>query len=150
MSNTERTACARPAAVRLTSWRHALPWAVVHIWDGEPGERMKFAPMAILPMTALLLLAAGCSSTVASISPAKYDRMSCQELNVALGDAATDISRTAISRGKVASTSVPTWLLGGERVKTVVANRETTRIERLQQQQQTLIAARKSRCASSQ
>ncbi|MDG4854545.1 MAG: hypothetical protein EOQ55_01110 [Mesorhizobium sp.] len=107
---------------------------------------MKFTLRALLPLT----LIAGCSSSVASINPAKYDGMSCAELNSALGDTATDISRTAISRGKVANTSVPTWLLGGERVKTVVANRDTARIERLQQQQQAIIAARKSRCPSSQ
>jgi len=76
--------------------------------------------------------------------------MSCAELNSALGDTATDISRTAISRGKVANTSVPSWLLGGERVKTVVANRDTARIEKLQQQQQAIIAVRKQRCLSSQ
>ena len=98
----------------------------------------------------MLLLAAGCSSTVASIDPRKYGRMSCAELNSALGDTATDISRTAISRGKVANTSVPSWLLGGERVKTVVANRDTARIEKLQQQQQAIIAVRKQRCLSSQ
>ncbi len=111
---------------------------------------MKFTPMAILPVTATLLVAAGCTSTTASLDPAKYDRMSCAELNSALGDTATDISRTAISRGKVASTGVPNWLLGGERVKTAVANRETARIERLQQQQQAIIAARRQRCSSSQ
>ncbi|AZO25071.1 MULTISPECIES: hypothetical protein [unclassified Mesorhizobium] len=111
---------------------------------------MKFAPTTILPLTAVLTLAAGCSSTVASIDPGKYDKMSCAELNSALGDTATDISRTAISRGKVANTSVPSWLLGGERVKTVVANRDTARIEKLQQQQQAIVAARKQRCPSSQ
>jgi len=109
---------------------------------------MKFTPTAI--STAMLLLAAGCSSTTASISPAKYDKMSCTELNSELGNTATDISRTAIARGKVANTSVPTWLLGGERVKTVVANRETARIDRLQQQQQAIIATRKQKCPSAQ
>ena len=99
---------------------------------------------------ATLLLAAGCSSTTGSISPAEYDKMNCAELNNAVGDTATDISRTAIARGKVASTSVPTWLLGGKRVKTVVADRETARIERLQQQQQAIITARKQRCPSAQ
>ncbi|TIR25699.1 MAG: hypothetical protein E5X34_08775 [Mesorhizobium sp.] len=99
---------------------------------------------------ATLLLTAGCSSTTASISPAKYDKMNCAELNNAVGDTATDISRTAIARGKVANTSVPNWLLGGERVKTVVANRETARIERLQQQQQAIVTARKQRCPSAQ
>ena len=116
------------------------------------GESMKFRPAAAAPFIfpAMLLVAAGCSSTVASISPAKYDRMNCTELNNALGDTATDISRTAIARGKVAKTSVPTWLLGGERVKTAVAGRETARIERLQQRQQSIVATRKQRCPSSQ
>ncbi|UCI06814.1 hypothetical protein [Mesorhizobium sp. B1-1-8] len=111
---------------------------------------MKLTPTAALPfvLTAVLLVAAGCSSTVASINPAQYDKMSCTELNVALGDTATDISRTAIARGKVANTSVPSWLLGGSTVKTGIANRETARIERLQQQQQAIVAARARRCTS--
>jgi len=111
---------------------------------------MKFTPTAFLPITAILLLGSGCSSTVASSDPGKYDKMSCAELNSALGDAATEISRNVISRGKVANTSVPTWLLGGERVKTAVTNRETARIERLQQRQQAIVAARKRNCPSSQ
>jgi len=111
---------------------------------------MKFTLTAILPVIAALLFAAGCSSTAASLDPAKYDKMNCAELNNAVGDTATDISRTAISRGKVANTSVPSWLLGGERVKTVVANRETARIDRLQQQQQVIVATRRQRCPASQ
>lgn len=111
---------------------------------------MKFTLTAILPVIAALLFAAGCASTAASLDPAKYDKMNCAELNNAVGDTATDISRTAIARGKVASTSVPSWLLGGERVKTVVANRESARIERLQQQQQAIVTARKQRCPSAQ
>jgi hypothetical protein len=111
---------------------------------------MKFTPTTIVPMIMLLLVAAGCSSTTGSISPAKYDKMNCPELNSAVGDTATDISRTAIARGKVANTSVPSWLLGGERVKTAVANRETARIDRLQQQQQAIVATRQQRCPSAQ
>jgi len=111
---------------------------------------MKFTPTAIVPTFALFLFAAGCSSTTGSISPAKYDKMNCPELNNAVGDTATDISRTAIARGKVANTSVPSWLLGGERVKTAIANRETTKIERLQQQQQAIVATRRQRCPASQ
>jgi len=87
---------------------------------------------------------------VASISPANYDKMSCTELNSELGETATNISRTAIARGKVANTSVPSWLLGGERVKTAVAGRETARIERLQQRQQAVVATRKQKCPSTQ
>ncbi|RWH71260.1 hypothetical protein [Mesorhizobium sp.] len=111
---------------------------------------MKFTLTAILPVIAALLFAAGCSSTAASLDPAKDDKMNCAELNNAVGDIATDISRTAISRGKVANTSVPSWLLGGERVKSVVANRDTARIEKLLQQQQAIIAARNKRCHSAQ
>ena len=73
--------------------------------------------------------------------------MTCAELNTAVGDIAREISQTAITRGKVANTSVPNWLLGGARVKTAVANRETARIERLQQQQQAIVTVRERRCS---
>ncbi|MGX9144782.1 hypothetical protein [Mesorhizobium sp. 128a] len=96
-----------------------------------------------------LSLAAGCSSLGGTVNPAKYDSMSCAELNNAVGDIARDISQTAITRGKVANTSVPNWLLGGARVKTAVANRETARIERLKQQEDALVEARANRCPRS-
>ena len=57
--------------------------------------------------------------------------------------------KTAVTRGKVTNTSVPNWLLGGARVKTAVANRETARIEKLKQQQDAVVAARASRCPRS-
>ena len=75
--------------------------------------------------------------------------MSCTELNSALGSIASEISQTAITRGKVANTSVPHWLLGGTRVKTAVANRETARIDRLKQQHDAIVAARARRCQRS-
>ena len=96
-----------------------------------------------------LSLATGCSSLGGTVNPAKYDSMSCTELNNAVGDTARDISQTAITRGKVANTSVPNWLLGGARVKTAVANRETARIEKLKQQQDALVATRANRCLRS-
>jgi hypothetical protein len=95
-----------------------------------------------------LFLVAGCSSIGKTVDPAKYDSMTCTELNSALGDTARDISQTAITRGKVANTSVPRWLLGGSRVKTVVANRETARIDRLKQQEEAIASARARRCTS--
>jgi hypothetical protein len=85
----------------------------------------------------------------ATVDPAKYDRMSCTELNSLLGDTARDISQTAITRGKVANTNIPRWLLGGARVKTTVANRETARIHRLKQQQDAVAAARARKCLKS-
>ena len=113
---------------------------------------MKLPSTGANPVTLLvtLLVVGGCASLGRTVDPAKYDKLTCTELNNALGTNAGEISQTAITRGKVANTSVPRWLLGGERVKTGVANRETGRIERLQQQQQAIIAARKSRCASAQ
>jgi hypothetical protein len=110
--------------------------------------------MKVLISKAVLLslitasLAAGCSSLGGTVNPAKHDSMSCAELNNAVGDTARDISQTAVTRGKVTNTSVPNWLLGGTRVKTAVANRETARIERLQQQQGAMIAVRRGRCSA--
>ena len=96
-----------------------------------------------------LVLATGCASIGRTVDPAKYDSMSCTELNSALGTNAGEISQTAITRGKVANTSVPRWLLGGSRVKTAVANRETARIDRLKQQQDAIAAARARKCSRS-
>ena len=96
-----------------------------------------------------VLLVTGCSSIGGAVNPATYDKMSCTELNSALGEKAREISQTAITRGKVANTSVPRWLLGGSRVKTAVANRETARIDRLKQQQEAIAAARARKCPRS-
>jgi len=96
-----------------------------------------------------LSLAGGCSSLGGAVNPAKYDSMTCAELNNAIGDISREISQTAVTRGKVTNTSVPNWLLGGARVKTAVANRETARIEKLKQQQDAVVAARASRCPRS-
>ncbi|QND65719.1 hypothetical protein HB777_18590 [Mesorhizobium loti] len=96
-----------------------------------------------------LFLVTGCSSIGRTVDPAKYDSMTCTELNSALGDVARDISQTAITRGKVANASVPRWLLGGSRVKTAVAGRETARIDRLKRQQDAITAARANKCPRS-
>ncbi|RUX91340.1 hypothetical protein EOA25_32390, partial [Mesorhizobium sp. M2A.F.Ca.ET.040.01.1.1] len=58
-------------------------------------------------------------------------------------------SQTAITRGRVANTNVQRWPLGGSRVKTAVANRETARIDRLKQQQDVIVAARARKCPRS-
>ncbi|RUW62486.1 hypothetical protein [Mesorhizobium sp. M7A.F.Ca.US.008.03.1.1] len=105
------------------------------------------APPLILVMT--LVLVAGCSSLGRTVDPAKYDSMTCTDLNSAMGDVARDISQTAITRGKVANTNVPRWLLGGSRVQTAVANRETARIDRLKRQQDAIAAVRARKCPRS-
>lgn len=108
---------------------------------------MKLMPTAGLPLIVAVTLfsVAGCSTTRA-VDPSKYDGMECVELNKTLGGVAVEISRTGIMRGKVAQTSVPTWLPGGSRVVTAVANRETARIEHLKQQEAAIVAARNRKC----
>ncbi|RUX02824.1 hypothetical protein EOA30_17325 [Mesorhizobium sp. M8A.F.Ca.ET.059.01.1.1] len=100
-------------------------------------------------LLAAMLLVGGCGTIGGRADPAKYESMSCTELNSAVGSNASDMSQTAITRGKVANTSVPRWLLGGSRVKTAVANRETARIDRLKQQQDAAVAVRARKCDGS-
>ncbi|QPC94068.1 hypothetical protein [Mesorhizobium sp. INR15] len=107
--------------------------------------------MRLISTASLLLtvcVVAGCSSLGGRVDPAKYDQMTCPELNTALGDVSRDISQTAVTRGKVAQTSIPNWLLGGSRVATAVASRETVRIDRLQQQAEAIRTARNRGCAT--
>jgi hypothetical protein len=123
--------------------------------DNEIGAAaLERASMKLISNTGFSMLAlsivAGCSSLGSTVSPAKYDSMTCAELNNAVGAIAREISQTAITRGKVANTSVPNWLLGGARLKSAVANRETARIEKLKQQQDAVVAARASRCPRSE
>ncbi|CAH2401290.1 hypothetical protein [Mesorhizobium escarrei] len=94
-----------------------------------------------------LVFVGGCASPFyASFDAAKYDRMSCVELNVAMGEVAEELSATAITRGKVAKTNIPDWLWGARRVATTVTARQSARIERLRQQQAAIAAARRSKC----
>ena len=118
--------------------------------NGEPDADMNLISTTASPpvLVIALFLVAGCSSIGRTVDPAKYDSMSCTELNSALGGIASDISQTAITRGKVANTSVPRWLPGGSRVKTAVADRETARIDQLKQQEEAIASARARRCAS--
>jgi hypothetical protein len=94
-----------------------------------------------------LAVLGGCASPFrSSVDVAKYDTMSCIELNAAMGAVATDISATAIARGKVAQTNIPSWLWGGQRVASTVTARQSADIERLQRQQTSIAAARRGRC----
>lgn len=97
---------------------------------------------------ALLLLAAGCStfSRAPTADPAAYAAKSCNELNNEIAAVSTNISRTAITRGRVAQTNVPTWVPGGQRVATAVVDRQTARIDGLQEQERAMTAARADAC----
>ena len=78
-----------------------------------------------------LCLLAGCSSTFssASVDASAYASMGCNELNVMVGSVSRELSQTAITRGKVARTDIPSWVPGGTRVASKVIDRQTARIE---------------------
>lgn len=100
-------------------------------------------------LVVLLVLLAGCASR-GSVDPSAYATMDCNELNHTLSGVAGSISQTAITRGKVARTNIPGWVPGGTRVATAVTDRQTARIERLQQQERTISTARDQVCARRQ
>lgn len=95
-----------------------------------------------------LIGVSGCASavTTGSVDTARYEAMSCEDLNVAMGEKSSDLSKTAISRGRAEKIAIPNWLLGGKRAVGVVTSRQTTRIERLQAEEAAIYEARKRRC----
>src|SRR5690606_38975457 len=100
----------------------------------------------------VLFLLAGCSSTGGhgSMESSAYAAMNCNELNDTLAGVAGQISQTAINRGKVTQTNVPGWVPGGKRVASVVIDRQTARIERLQEKGDAVASARDRACARRQ
>lgn len=111
---------------------------------------MNFPPLHRYAVFAIALLSlAGCSSTLGggSVDPSAYAEKGCNELNAEVKTVSAEVSRVAIARGKVANTNVPKWVLGGRRVATAVVDRQTARIDSLQQQEQAVVAARNRNCA---
>lgn len=99
------------------------------------------------PLICSLVFVGGCASPFhASLDTAKYDRMSCVELNVAMGEVAKEMSATAIARGKVTKTNIPGWLWGARRVASTVTARQSAKIEQLRQQEAAIAAVRRSKC----
>ena len=99
-----------------------------------------------------LSLLAGCSSLSGrgSVDPSAYASMDCNELNHTVAGVSNRISQTAITRGKVAETNVPTWVPGGARVATRITDRQTARIEGLQEEERAAVMARDRACARRQ
>jgi hypothetical protein len=97
----------------------------------------------------VLLLLAGCSSTIGrgSTDPSAYAAMDCNELNDTLASVSSRISQTAINRGKVTQTNIPSWVPGGTRVASAVIDRQTAKIETLQEQERAIASARDRTCA---
>jgi hypothetical protein len=104
---------------------------------------VSFPPTGCIVFLALLT---GCAGR-GSLDPSAYAAMDCNELNETLSGVSASISQTAISRGRVAQTNVPSWVPGGTRVATAVTNRQTTRIEGLQERERAIVSARDSACA---
>jgi len=111
---------------------------------------MTFHPLPRNAGFAVALMAlAGCSSTLAggSFDPSAYAAKGCNELNAEVKTVSAEISRLAVVRGDIANTNIPTWVLGGRRFATAVVDRQTARIDSLQQQEQAVVAARNLNCA---
>jgi hypothetical protein len=97
------------------------------------------AVMKTLQITILAAALAGCASTGGP-------ETACANLNRDVGENAKGISRVAISRGNVDALSVPFWVPGGKKAVTVITDRQTARIEKLQARQTTLLADREQSC----
>jgi hypothetical protein len=95
---------------------------------------------------ASLLSGCGTLSAGAPADPSVYAAMDCTELDRSVGDVSRELSQTAITRGRVAGFDVPTWAPGGQRVASAVIDRQTARIENLQQREQAVTAARNRNC----
>ena len=61
-----------------------------------------------------------------------------------------ELSQTAITRGNVAQTDIPTWVPGGRRVASNVIDRQTAKIGNLQQQERSIAVARDRNCGRRQ
>lgn len=106
---------------------------------------MKAIGFRCLASAFLLGLLAGCGS-MKSVDPSQYASLDCSGLNAALGVVAGDVTRNALSRGAISNADVPLWLPGGQKAVSLLKDRRTAEIERLQAQGAAIEAARNSRC----
>ena len=97
----------------------------------------------ILTMAAAMALA-GCTS--GRVNGTNVEATACNNLNNAIEKNAKAISGAAISRGKVEALSIPFWVPGGTKAVSVITNRQTAKIEKLQAEQVASIAERDRQC----
>lgn len=95
-----------------------------------------------------VLALAGCGSLGGSrpVDPAAYAAMSCNGLNRSMAGVSTSISQTAITRGDWARSETLSWVPGRTRVTTAVDARLSNKIERLQEEERAIAAARARNC----
>lgn len=94
-----------------------------------------------------LVALAGCASTVGGADPLAYAAKSCPDLNVMIADTSKSISSTAISRGKIDRLNVPFWVPGGDKAVSVLKDRRTSRIGKLEDQLEAMRGARRAKCS---
>ncbi|KQZ95331.1 hypothetical protein ASD64_18795 [Mesorhizobium sp. Root157] len=102
---------------------------------------MRTLQNAIVATVAVL---AGCSS--GRINATNFETASCHDLDNAVGRNSKEISAAAINRGKVGKLSFPFWVPAGPKLVSVIKDRQTANIAKLQAEQMGLGAARKQRC----
>lgn len=92
------------------------------------------------------ILLVGCASH-GGTDPLGYATTSCADLNVAIGDTSKTISAVAISRGKIDRLNIPFWVPGGNKAVSVLKDRRTSKIEKLEEQLEAVRSARRARCS---
>jgi hypothetical protein len=108
----------------------------------EPHSPLK----RLLSATAALVVVSGCSQSLRPADASGYATMNCIELNELMSRVSAELSRTAINRGNVERTDIPTWVLGGRQVASKIVDRQTARIEHLREQERAIAAARLQNC----
>jgi hypothetical protein len=73
--------------------------------------------------------------------------MNCNELNAAVAEISTGISRAAIERGKIARPGILDWVPGGGRVASSAVDRRSAKIDKAQDQLRAVAAARDRSCS---
>ncbi len=96
-------------------------------------------------MAVVLSFIGGCSATVRPTETA-YLQLSCAELNEIVARTSSDISRTAVTRGQIANADIPNWVPGGRSVGTKLVDRQTGKLDKLQEHQTAVVAARNRNC----
>ncbi|MBN9242900.1 MAG: hypothetical protein J0I98_08910 [Mesorhizobium sp.] len=90
---------------------------------------------------------AGCATTGSPAGPAAYADATCADLNATVGATSKDISAAAIGRGRIDRYNVPFWVPGGQRAITALKDRQSRRIDTLEDSLAAQIAARRGRCS---
>jgi hypothetical protein len=109
---------------------------------------MTTTPTKLSKPTSLLafMLVAGCAAQGGGGDPLGYATTSCPDLNVMIGDTSKSISSVAISRGRIDRLDIPFWVPGGDKAVSVLKDRRTRRIGKLEEQLEAMRGARRARC----